>query len=476
MAYRPGVGFTESTAPATRGVPTDISTAFVVGVTQRGPIDSAVALSSIGDYVRYYGDRITTGPVYDALDVFFREGGTRAYVGRVVGPTAAAATVNVPGSSGTSIVATAKAPGTWYNGLTVKAVSASGGYRLEIYSGSTLLASSATLALNSDAPTFINNYIAFTAGGGSTTPTTGSTTYALTGGTDGSTITQTQKNTALALFTKSYGPGKVLAPGDTAAAMHAAMSVHAEANNRLAYVDLPDTPTVGTITSAAATNSALADADRVAQFAGSVVVPYTGGVTRTVSLAAAAAGLEARKNRIGNVGAVAAFDAFPFSYVSSFSQNFSDADVETLVLAGVNVGKNEYGLLELFGYTTALPRTNDTYWMLNAANIRMAIRARGERICHSFLGQVISNQTTSLGALEGALKGMLLEFFNDGNLFSETNTPSEAFQVIVDASNNPTEQLALGNVNASLNVRIAPYVEFVNIDLVTTPITQSLGS
>ena len=475
---RPGVIFTESSAPASRGAPTDTGTLFVSGVTELGLTNSAVALRSIADYQRAFGSRTTTSSaVYDYLDVFFREGGSRAYVARQIGPGAVLATVNIPGSTGTSIVATAKAAGTYYNGLSTKAVASGSGFKLQVFQGSTMLAESAELTDKSQAPTFSNDYVNFTASGGANTPTTGSTSYTLTGGTAGGAITQTEKDAALLAFPRTLGPGRVAAPGDNAAAMHAAMAVHAAANNRIAWVDLPDTATVGTVTSAAATNTALGDSDRIAQFAGSVLVPGPGGITRTVPLSAAQAGVEARRDRaLGEygVGAVAAFDNYPYSYVTDFSQSYSDANIETLVLAGVNVGKDAYGANELYSYVTAQKRTDGTYWMLNAANIRMAIQAQAERIGHSFLGTVIDGQGRSLGALEGALKGVLQRYYEAGALFGDL--PGDAFQVVVDFSNNPPSSLADGDVYASLNVRISPYAEFVTIDLVTTPITQAIAA
>ena len=469
---RPGVIFTESSAPASRGAPTDTATLFVTGVTERGPVNKAVLIRSCGDYKRIYGE--SYGATYDYLDVFFREGGTRAYVARQAGPGAAVATVNIPGATGTSIVATAAAPGAYYNQLDVKSVSSGTGYKLQIFDGNgVLLAESAELADKNAASSFTNDYVVFSAGAGAATPTTGNTAYSLAGGADDTAgVTQTQKGNALALFPKTLGPGRVAAPGDTNAAMHSAMAVHAEATNRIAFVDIGDTPTVGTLTSAAATRSAYGDADRLAMFAGSVLVPGQGGVTRIVALSAAVAGVEARKERMADVSAVGAFDDWPFSYVTGLTQNYSDADVETLVQAGVNVAKDVFGSLELFSYVTAQPRNDGTYWMLNAANIRMAIQAQAERIGYHFLGKTIDGQGRNLGALEGALKGVLLGFFETGALFGQL--PSDAFNVVCDFGNNPPESLAAGDVFASLNVRISPYAEQVTIDLVTTPITQAI--
>jgi uncharacterized protein len=98
---RPGVYIEEQPAPQTiEGVST--STAGFVGATQFGPITGLPQLiTSFPDFTRKYGDFI---PVHDeddwgdaweghqylahAIDGFFRNGGQRAYVTRVVGPGA----------------------------------------------------------------------------------------------------------------------------------------------------------------------------------------------------------------------------------------------------------------------------------------------------------------------------------------------------------------------------------------------------
>lgn len=79
------------------------STAGVVGVTERGPADVPLLVTNAGDYARYFGgllDPLDFGdhqhlPV--AVDGFFRNGGRRLYVSRVVSPTAGKASLVLSG-------------------------------------------------------------------------------------------------------------------------------------------------------------------------------------------------------------------------------------------------------------------------------------------------------------------------------------------------------------------------------------------
>jgi hypothetical protein len=74
-----GVTVRTRTAPPSRGAPTDTGTAFVAGKSTGGPLDAVTEIRSIADFAGVYGDRaVGNVPLYDWLDVFFREGGTRA--------------------------------------------------------------------------------------------------------------------------------------------------------------------------------------------------------------------------------------------------------------------------------------------------------------------------------------------------------------------------------------------------------------
>jgi hypothetical protein len=77
-----GVIVTTREAPPARGAPTDTGTWFVVGEAASGPTDTATLIRSITSYEEVYGQRSGGGAkLYDAADTFFKEGGSRLYVG-----------------------------------------------------------------------------------------------------------------------------------------------------------------------------------------------------------------------------------------------------------------------------------------------------------------------------------------------------------------------------------------------------------
>src|SRR5947209_15483793 len=86
----PGTTVTRRDTSPPIAVPTDTSVWFVTGMAEKGPLEP-VLIGSMNDYAETFGARVSYGLLYDALDTFFREGGSRAYVSRVVGPTPVAA-------------------------------------------------------------------------------------------------------------------------------------------------------------------------------------------------------------------------------------------------------------------------------------------------------------------------------------------------------------------------------------------------
>src|SRR4051794_40819534 len=104
---RPGVVISQRSTPPTRSAPTDTGVSFVVGLTDAGSLTPTL-VRSLSDFERLFGPRVSYSVLYDAMDVFFREGGNRAYISRVVGPNPVIASHNLL-DSGAAISLVAKA-------------------------------------------------------------------------------------------------------------------------------------------------------------------------------------------------------------------------------------------------------------------------------------------------------------------------------------------------------------------------------
>src|SRR4051794_20040282 len=64
------------------------TTFFVVGQAERGSTTAPVRVNSMSEFVRHFGVATTYSTLYDTVRAFFEEGGSRAYVLRIVGPSA----------------------------------------------------------------------------------------------------------------------------------------------------------------------------------------------------------------------------------------------------------------------------------------------------------------------------------------------------------------------------------------------------
>lgn len=94
MAFPLGVSVTTRTAPPTGGIPTATDTWFVVADTDVGDDTQASQVTDIPDFEGQFGPRVAGNiELWDALDVYFREGGKRAYI--TVGADATAAATSL---------------------------------------------------------------------------------------------------------------------------------------------------------------------------------------------------------------------------------------------------------------------------------------------------------------------------------------------------------------------------------------------
>lgn len=477
---RPGVVISTADAPPARGLPTDTGVWFASGVTEKGPTGKAVKVTSLADYQRTFGNRASYAQLmYDAADVYFREGGTEMYVARVVGSAPVLSTLNLKDSGNANTLRVdAKSPGDWANALRVAVVAGSGAGTFQLVvsnSAGTELERSGDLADVAAAATWSTSsaYVDVTAVGTNDPVVVAAT--ALAGGTDDrASINSAGRTAALSLFTKSLGPGQVSMPGITVTEAHQALAQHASENNRVALCDLPDTNVVGTLTALADTVRSGGHGSYAGFFGPWAVVPgVVAGTTRTVPLSAVQAGLESRRDQSFSPNVQAAGEDFPYRYVTQLTVDFSDEDRETLLFAGINLAKNNYGVLQTYGYRSAEdPNTSPTWWQLNHARLRMAISANAERIGSSFLFKQIDGQGHTTSRFENALKGLLLGYYEQGSLYGDT--PEQAFTVGVGTSINTPETIAAGELHAVLEVRMSYGAELVSIDIVTVPLTQEL--
>lgn len=468
----PDVTVTNTETQTPSGPSTATGTAFFAGLTDQGPA-TPVACASVAEYVTTFGARSSTSSVlYDALNAFFEEGGTFAYVLRVSDSTATTASLTLQDSGPhPTVTVTALTPGIDGNHVYIEVTNTGGtevtvevqdstGDVLETHGPYTTQA-----ALLADAT---SQYVAFTqaTGTGNTTNLPASlAATALTGGADASDITAASYVSALASFAKTLGPGQLVVPGQTNSTVIAAMIAHGAANNRVPCIDLADnsnaTNVVSELGNVGQVNPAIA-------VAGSPIIPgLTPGTTRTTSAGAIVAALCARVAAGGNDNRAPAGVNWPLNYVTGFTETYVEADVATLNAAGINVWADRYGTLCLFGFvSTVLATTDPIFWQASCVRERMALTADVLNAAEPLLFAPIDGQGLTIANLAGKLQAVLTAHFQAGALYGANAAAAGS----VSTSGNSTTTAAAGQLLATVYARLVPFAQQVQITDVYQPL------
>lgn len=477
MSPLPGVIYEEQESAGISAPPLDTATAFIAGLSEKGPTDRPVFCSTLPQAESLLGGEVAYGWLWWAAKLFPPEGGAGAWFQRVVGPGAKVSTVKLTDGSKDTLQVDAVSAGAWGDDIDVKTEVGGGNVTYSvIYKGITVEMSPA-LGTNAEAVAWALNseYVRFTdLGGADPTAQTGN----LAGGDDDrANITDEQRKAALALFTADLGPGQVLFPGATTTAMYTALLEHAESHNRVAILDGADTATVGTLTGAAATLRALGKPARCGGlFAPWHVVPGPApGTEKTVPPSIIQAALIARRDvatlnpkvGIGNPNDPAA-GAGEEAGVSRTAMGLSqeawiDTQLLTLLDAGVNVIRFLYGRAVTYGYRTLTnPVTDDLNLRLNNRRVDMTIKASAKVIGEEFDFRNIDGRGRRLAKFGAELSSrVLMPLWEVEALFGDE--PSDAYSVDTGEQVNPLKQLAEGRAEAVITAKRSPYAEQVKI-------------
>lgn len=485
------------TSPAAPGVYTTVVAAapspdgnsptgtwFVAGQTQQGPTGVPIPITSMNDYARYLGGRVSYGNLYDSLDEFFHDGGVLAYVSRVVGPAAAPATVilqdqNVSPQS--TVTLTAVGAGTWGNNIsiTIATGSVNNSYTITVNLNNLPQYTTPNLFTPADAVTYLNSLPSYqglvtAANDGSSTgaptnnPANG--TFSLSSGSDDTTdVGNTQYTNALATFIDLLGPGQVSVPGITTNTVYVALATHAAANNRVALLDVADSANTSTLATQASTfqsaaTSAAVDPSYGSFFAPWLIIPgiYSSNPgasspvpNRVVPPSALAAAKMAQNDLTQDANRPAAGLNGQSSYVIGVTQTYSEANRGILNADGINVIKNVFGNFELYGYRSL---ALDPNWVfLNNVRFRMQVVYDFDVIGESFVFSEIDGKGQLFAAFAGSLTGKCASYYTNKSLFGDN--ANEAFSVNTGPQVNTAATIAAGQICAQVGLKMSPFGE-----------------
>ncbi len=475
---RPGTSIVSQESPPPQSSPTDTGTWFVVGTTDRGPVDSSRKVYSIAEFEKRFGLRQTYSILWDAVDAFFREGGNAAVIGRVVGPAPVLATrtlVDRAGAPLSTLRIEAKNPGAWGNGLTVEVINGGAantfvliireaGVEVERSPDQANPAAAATWSALSDYVNVVNLASATVAPNNN--PLVLAASALTLGNDDRVNAADAQWATALGLFYRDLGPGQVSMPGRTTGTAHTELLSHAQARNRVALLDPTDT-TDSNVLITAANNARI---NSLFERHGALFAPWLrapgilGGTERDVPPSALAAGLIARSDVSNSPNVPAAGENGRARYILNVKASWSDPLKESLNANGVNVIRSMNSSIRLYGFRTLVDSTVPNWRMLSNARLFMKIIAEGEAIAEQFVFAQIDGRRRKISEYGSQLIGMLLDLYGSGSLYGDT--PEEAFSVDVGPNVNTLASIAAQELKAVLAVKASPYAELVVLEIV----------
>lgn len=494
MAYsRPGVYISERLLPAPlpAGVSANAAGAVVAPFAQ-GP-EAVTLVTSWYEFTKNFGGYNASYPATFQVGSFFANGGRELYVKRLLASNADAASVDIT-TSGDATVATvtAKNAGTDGNNLRVviTAGSVSGTYTLSLYKESGVLNDIADDVLleryenivfndstSSDyAETVINLVSPNIAISNSASGTPVSTTYPLTGGSNGSATAATDYTeykggdvSVFEDFTSLSRPLVIFLPAVNALASGTVSVIDAatswsESNNGFVVIDTDPDLTVANAISFA---GSLTDTSN-----GAVYYPHVyiadpigrgTGALRKIGPAGSVAGLYLATDTSRGVFKAPAGIGSAIQGIVTVERTFSSTELDSMnaSTSPVNAIRQIPGAgISVMGART-LKQDGTANKYVNMRRSLIYIRKNLENLTEFAIFE--NNDERLWARIRTTLGSFLNEYRNQGGLRGAT--ADQAYFVKCDAENNSAAQIANGEVHIQVGVALQYPAEFIVIDL-----------
>lgn len=490
----PGVQITTAvrTGPAVTGTAPD-STFFVVGGTERGTDSGAKLVTSLDEYVTYFGGFVTDFYTYSSVRTFFEEGGASCYVARACAYDGVAAFRDCAASVG-GIKLTAVGKGAWGNNIGVLVTVAGGTMAVTLSYGTTpvtffsaTVSSIAELVIALENDLVAPNYVSvalLASTNTSTLLTTMASAGSLATGSDG-TLVLADYTAKLAYFTEELGGGCVAIPGIATGTIgndddvYDAIKTHAMQFNRIGLCSFAN----GASDSAVRTNSTTYGAsdntghEYLAFFYPWVTIPSGTGVTHTIPPEAYVAAVRSKtQNSTGSWKAYAGV-ASNARFVTGIATAISKTTGDLLDAARINALRVISNDIRIYGarshstltaqwrFITAREVIN---YVVNQANIAL----------EPLVFSTIDGRKTIYADVTAALQSVLEPVRIAGGLYEGFNAVGKrldyGYTIKVDDALNPASQLESGLIKAQVGIRVSTIGDKITVNIVKSNLTTAL--
>lgn len=460
---------------------------FMVGLFERGVVGRPVLVRSMTELVRNYGTRTTFSDAWDHLATFFSEGGSQAWVTRVVGGAATVGTLTLKDRAAGTPLDTlridAASSGAWSSNVTVEITNglATNTYRVTVRYAGEIVEDYNNLTSPADAVAKFatSPYIKVTnLGSGTAAPANNPaviTATAITAGSDDrGAVVAANYVTALEQFSPELGDGAVAVPGQTGTTVWDGLIAHAKNNNRIALLGAVRNETEANLKTAAASM----DTEYAGLFAPWVVVPTDGNNTRSISPESYVAAARSRAHREVGQWRVPAGAIATGRYVVDVDQQFTAAQGDALDAAKISVVRKIAAAVRLYGWRS-LSNDTDNWLYLKDRDLLNFLTVEANKRLEKFVFEVIDSKGQLLSVLAAEIVGLVDPVAKANGLFArydeEGTMIDPGYVVSTGPDLNPPSSLAQNKVNASLAVRLAPTGALINLSINKVTLLGSLS-
>jgi hypothetical protein len=489
----PGVNITTAvrTGPS---APASIETSqmFAVGQAESGPVGEATLVTSLAEFEAIYGGYVSYAYLHPTIQTFFEEGGTRAYISRVVGSdfTIGSITLNEGGAGGDDVMdIVANGPGDWSGNVTVQvtAGTATNTFIILIRKNGELIYSTGNCSTTTQAVGRINSSAAASAVvtaidlgvTGSPKPEVMAATALSDGDDDRAAIVVADYVTGLSDFLDSYGTGVVVCPESSHTTVQTGLANHANNYNRLAYLfgafddTIAEAKTAGFTLSAADVHS-----EHVAYFYPWVYIPTsTSGINRLIP----PVGYAAAKRALGHIqtgshqpgaGLISAA-----RFVNGVAIDIDKTNGDQLDDAYINAIRLINNTIRIYG-ARSMSADTDNFRYITAQDVVNKVVVEANRSLEDLLFGVIDGRNTIFASVESKLFAILEPLRVSGALFEAFDATGKrvdfGYTVKCDTTLNPTSQLATGLVKARVGLRVSSVGDKIEVDIIKSNLTKSV--
>lgn len=478
----PGVNvITTALGDVATPLPDESGTFFVAGLAERGPVDRAIVVRGLADFEAVYGARASYSHLYDSVRCYFEEGGSQAYIARVVGAGASTGTVTLLDRATepvATLTVTAGSAGSWSENIDIVVE--------EGASPGTVLVS---VKIDGEVVEQYNNnatiedilarfkgssYVTVTNAGSVTVapdnlPALG--TFTLSAGTDDRmTVTSETYVKALEKFVPGLGDGSVAIPG-LGDSVHAGIVAHAETHNRIALLSSDMDVSVAELKAqAGSVNSEFAGL-----FAPWVPISDNGGGVRVVPPEGLVAGRRsvaheqegAHRAPAGQMGVSRSASGVYVEYTANEADDLDNAKVSVIRLIN--------GSVRLYGWRSLSNDTNN-FGYLHHRDVLNRIVVQSEVALEEFVFAPIDAQGATLARIDSSLTSILEDMRVEGAFYARIENGEEidpGYVVIADSSINTTASVAQNKIRAKVLVRIVPLGALIELTISKVALTNA---